>query len=203
MAVVGALRRSAETSMQLAVTDPLTGLFNRRYAEAYLLDLLADRKADEYFAVMIADIDHFKLINDRYGHAVGDQVLQAVAERLRVEMRAVDLVARYGGEEFLIILSESNLLQAKRAANRVRQRIGREPVELRDGRGIDVTMSIGVCLGSPGDMRRPRRAQRKQNFGLVNSEISSLLERADSALYTAKAKGRNRVRVAPNAASAA
>ncbi len=189
-----ALRKNSEDSLQLAVTDPLTGLYNRRYAEAYLADLAVNREPERPIAVMIADIDRFKSINDTYGHSAGDEVLQDVSKRLKSEMRATDLVARFGGEEFLIVLAESDLKQAKRAANRLRQRIGHPPIELQDGRTIDVTISVGVSLGDIRSIKSEAMSDATVALGL--GTISDLMACADSALYRAKKAGRNRVRLA-------
>ncbi len=191
-----ALRRSNEASLELAVTDPLTGLYNRRYAEAYLTDLVADRDPGRPFAVMIADIDRFKSINDTFGHAIGDEVLRTIAKRLRSEMRALDLVARFGGEEFLIVLAESNLDQARRAADRLRRRVGDTPVQLGDGSRVDVTLSIGVSLGDGGASPETSKMPDKTSFPWGGGVMADLLTRADGALYRAKECGRDRVQMA-------
>ncbi|MXQ06314.1 diguanylate cyclase [Alphaproteobacteria bacterium GH1-50] len=192
------LRRSTEASVELAVRDSLTGLYNRRYAEAYLADLVSDRAADQAFALMIADIDHFKAINDTYGHAVGDMVLRKVADQLCQQTRAVDLVARLGGEEFLIVLAESNLAQARHAADRLRNRVGRSPIKLDDGSEVAVTVSLGLSMGDARMIERLRGERRltAPAIGLGDGILSDLISRADRALYRAKALGRNQVQVA-------
>ena len=195
-----ALRKSTEDGFEMAVTDPLTGLYNRRYAEAYMADLLAGQARERPFAFMIADIDHFKMINDTHGHAAGDDVLRDVAHRLRSEMRAIDLVARFGGEEFLIVLAETDIMGAELAANRLRQRIGSTPVSLENGASVDVTMSIGVCLGNASMVQSLRANGGLSRSAVWQNPLSELLRRADSALYQAKAEGRNRIQMAATSA---
>lgn len=193
-----ALRLSTENSLQLAMTDQLTGLYNRRYAEAYLADLLSDVTENKSFAVMLADIDHFKAINDTYGHAAGDEVLCEIASRLREEVRSIDLVARYGGEEFLLVLAESSLAQAKMAADRLSARIHSTPVILGSGAQVDVTVSIGVSMGDDQVLSRMNGTFGETAGAASRKTMSDLLQRADKALYRAKALGRNRVQLAVN-----
>lgn len=190
-----ALRRSDEQSYRLAVTDPLTGLYNRRYAEAYLGDLMIRlSETRNGFALMIVDIDHFKSVNDRFGHGVGDRVLCEVADRLRNSLRACDLVSRHGGEEFLVILPDSDRNEAAVTAERLRQAIAKTGV--RDGNGADVlvTASIGVATGG---MSMAFATMRTGTFDLVEPHtppsVSRVFEAADEALYRAKSEGRNRV----------
>ncbi len=191
------LRQRAETSAELAVTDPLTGVFNRRYAEAYLADIVAGGTDARPFALMMADIDRFKAINDTYGHTAGDRVLKAVAERLRRDLRSVDLIARYGGEEFLIVLADSSVDEARRAAHRLKRRIGQTPVDLGDGREVDVTVSLGVSMGDAAAVARIRRQAGAPGARAVSGpDWSGMIDRADKALYRAKALGRNRVQMA-------
>ncbi|MEM6759356.1 MAG: diguanylate cyclase [Pseudomonadota bacterium] len=180
-----ALRETVRNSVEAAVIDPLTGLHNRRYAMPHV-DRIVERAkmTGKGFALMIADIDHFKQINDRYGHAAGDAVLVGVAEQLSANLRAVDLVARIGGEEFLIVLPGITLQSAKKAAQRLCQKVSDRPFTF-DGssRGAQVTVSVGMIVydleagGPPGEA--------------INAQ--SLIELADRALYDAKAAGRNRV----------
>lgn len=198
-----ALRRSTEESFRLATTDALTGLFNRRYAEVYLADvILRARENKRGFTVMMIDVDHFKSVNDTYGHAAGDMVLCEVARRLRDNLRAVDLVSRHGGEEFLVVLPEIEEGEAGPAAERLLRTVGHQPVILPDGRALDITVSIGVSVVMPGEMPVTRshsdgRTQPPQDM------IECLLSRVDDALYAAKNAGRNRVFFSLHAASAA
>ncbi|WP_420861023.1 diguanylate cyclase [Algirhabdus cladophorae] len=183
------LRQQVRTGLQAAVTDQLTGLFNRRYAMPHL-KRIADRakRTDQSFAVMILDLDHFKQVNDQYGHATGDKVLAEVAKRLRDNLRPFDMVARFGGEEFLIVMPDTPLHQAKQAAERIRKLIAKDPIEVPfQDSSIHVSTSIGVAVGSP-----PHRS---------TFDVQQLLNDADSALYDAKAEGRNQVTLARGAAA--
>ncbi|WP_158234144.1 diguanylate cyclase [Oceaniglobus indicus] len=176
---VDRLRASVETGLRMAATDPLTGLFNRRYADHHL-GLLARQAvaAGTEFAVMMVDIDHFKGVNDTLGHAAGDRVLTAVAEALRDNLRGVDLVARYGGEEFLIALPESSPEAAARTADRLRRCVADLRPAIPGRPPARVTVSIGVAIAGSGPMDRT-------------------MHRADCALYLAKSSGRNRIEIAP------
>lgn len=175
------LRNAMETGMHLAVTDPLTGLYNRRYALPHLVRLAAHAVATRTpFAVMLLDLDLFKQVNDRHGHAAGDAVLAEIAGRIRRNLRSVDLVARIGGEEFLVALPDTELAAARAAAERLRRVTEQRPVTLPDGQGeVAVTLSIG--LASAGQSR----AQAL--------DPDDLMARADRALRSAKAHGRNKV----------
>jgi diguanylate cyclase (GGDEF)-like protein len=121
------------------------------------------------------DIDHFKQVNDTYGHAVGDQVLRAVARRCRESLRGIDLLGRYGGEEFAALLPEDELAGARRAAERLRQHIANAPVDTERGL-LNITISLGAAAVSEGC-----------------PDLTALLDRADAAMYAAKKAGRNRV----------
>jgi eukaryotic-like serine/threonine-protein kinase len=167
----------AYENARLATVDGLTGLLNRRHFFA-----LAERQVsiterhNRPLAALMLDIDHFKPVNDRYGHAVGDQVIQAVAARLRATARDSDLVGRYGGEEFALLMPETGK-SALVLAERLREAVEQVPVQTASG-PLAVTVSIGVAhLAGPG------------------GDLSELLGRADDALYRAKAAGRNRVEV--------
>ena len=168
------LRADLDRSLELAVTDSLTGLRNRRYAMRHLDGLMRTTGA----TAMMLDVDRFKSINDRFGHAAGDAVLREVAERLRAHVRAADLVARIGGEEFLVLAAgmagETGLL----VADRLRQVVAERPVQVAGGE-LAVTVSIGVAEAPPG------------------TRAEALLQLADAALYRAKENGRNRVEAAP------
>jgi two-component system cell cycle response regulator len=180
------LRRSVEAGLRLAAVDPLTGLWNRRYALPHI-ERLAQRAEDtrQTWAVALFDIDRFKQVNDRHGHAAGDRVLAEVAERLRLYTRAVDLVARIGGEEFLVALPEGNLAVARQVAERIRSRVADHPITLPDLPPLSVTVSAGIALGVPG------------------VPVETVLARADRALMRSKTCGRNQVRVARTVAGTA
>lgn len=193
------LRSTLHNGLRAAVTDPLTGLYNRRYALPHLARLAEQSaRSGRRFAVMLADLDHFKAINDRYGHAAGDAVLVEVAQRLRANLRAVDLVARIGGEEFLIALPDTNRTEARVAARRLCRIIAQEPFvlpgkELR----IPLTVSIGVTMGHKpacGTMAGGRADEPPHDA------VQELLQKADEALYGAKACGRNQVTLSKPAA---
>jgi diguanylate cyclase (GGDEF)-like protein len=126
--------------------------------------------------LILGDLDYFKLINDRFGHLVGDQVLRAVAQRIGSSLRRSDLAFRIGGEEFAVILSESGLNAGAEVAEKIRRRIDELPVTLDSGQNVFPTMSFGV--GAPD-----------------GSDGAALFARVDQALYLAKRKGRNRIEV--------
>ena len=190
------LRQSDEQSHRLAATDPLTGLYNRRYAEAYLADLLMrEEEHARGYVLMLVDLDHFKAINDTHGHSAGDEVLRQVADRLRDNLRAGDLVARYGGEEFLVVLPDANSQEGEFTAERLRKAVCRQPVLLEDGTAIPVTASIGVGFGAIEALAQP--VLKTGTFDVVEPaaplSLSRLVNAADAALYRAKSAGRNRV----------
>ncbi|WP_194094328.1 diguanylate cyclase [Marivivens aquimaris] len=171
------LRDTVRTGLEAAVTDELTGLYNRRYAQPYLTALTerANQK-DQDFALMMLDIDHFKTVNDTFGHVGGDEVLRTVADCIRSNVRAFDLVARIGGEEFLVAMPETSIHNAQRTAERVRNHIEDTPIMLPCGREARVTMSIGVAMGTTAD-----------------KDFTTVMSRADDALYRSKSMGRNKV----------
>ena len=188
------LQKQVQDGLEAAVTDPLTGLFNRRYALPHLARIAEkSRQAGQDFAVMVADLDHFKTINDRYGHGAGDTVLTEVAQRLRDCLRPRDLLARIGGEEFLVVMPATNRQTAHEMADRLCAALRREPVHIqsRDLR-IPVTVSIGLAMSSDFRCAAP---------GTNHSAtmVQTLLDRADQALYGAKATGRDQVTLSPPA----
>jgi diguanylate cyclase (GGDEF)-like protein len=163
--------------------DALTGLLNRRAIE-YLLDREDQRlqRFGDPFSVLLVDIDHFKRINDRLGHAAGDAVLCAVSRTLQAKAREVDRVARYGGEEFCILLPHTVDEGATQAAERLREAVNQIDIPWGDEH-IAVSISTGLaCATEPGE------------------KLQALLKRADEALYQAKAEGRNRVVMSVDAA---
>jgi two-component system cell cycle response regulator len=172
------LRNNLDHSLELAVTDQLTGLHNRRYMHGQL-DTLVKRAilgGDEVSALLI-DIDHFKKINDTFGHDVGDEVLREFALRLASNVRAVDLPCRYGGEEFVVVMPETPMAAALRIAERIRNNVAGSPFKVAQGQELlTVTISVGVSA-TLGEGDTPE----------------ALLKRADEGVYEAKASGRNAV----------
>ncbi|WP_166668745.1 diguanylate cyclase [Thiohalophilus thiocyanatoxydans] len=172
------LRQELEQELQhQASFDSLTGLYNRRKFENLLLHELerADRY-HRYVAAILLDIDHFKTVNDRFGHNAGDEVLRQLADTLQTRMRASDVPARWGGEEFIVLLPETDLDGARQTAETLRQTIA----DTRFPTVGQVTASLGVSTYQPGET------------------LDSLIKRADDALYQAKKAGRNRVRPGPS-----
>ncbi len=174
------LRKKVDDELRLAAIDPLTELYNRRYALAHLRRIATRaHRSRRNFAVMIVDIDHFKNINDRFGHGAGDTIIRDVANRLRQNLRAGDLLARIGGDELLAVLPDVTGKEAHRISERLRDAVECLPFATRPGTaGIGVTVSAGVAMGG-GD-----------------ADIDALMRQADRALYKAKNNGRNRVRFA-------
>jgi diguanylate cyclase (GGDEF)-like protein len=158
-----------------AKIDALTGLPNRRYFDEVLSIEQPRRRANDDIGILMIDIDHFKLLNDRFGHATGDRVLRAVAVAIGQAVRDEDTPARYGGEEFAVLLRQASAEQAVEIAERIRRAVVHlHPASL--GIAEPVTVSVGVAVAGPNDVGIPR-----------------LVERADQALYRAKRQGRDRV----------
>jgi two-component system cell cycle response regulator len=172
------LRADYERSMSLALTDTLTGLYNRRYASRHLAtEIEQTKRSGKSLGLLLIDIDHFKSINDTHGHAAGDEVLRAVANRLSRHLRGFDTVARWGGEEFVVVMPEATLDVARSVAERLRRKVAGGPVTISGGGGdVTVTVSIGVAV-----------------TGDEVSTMDDLLRAADAAMYFAKRNGRNRV----------
>lgn len=164
---------------KLSVTDPLTGAFNREYLQQHLPAALdaAGVRSQPYSLAMI-DVDHFKRVNDQFGHDVGDVVLTEVAKRLRGAIRADDTLIRYGGEEFLVLLPKSDIAKAREIAERMRTKMQQKSIAV-DDHEIEVRISVGVA----------------EHHGAQES-VANLVRRADVAMYAAKDGGRNRVEVA-------
>jgi two-component system cell cycle response regulator len=171
-------RARIKDGLRLAMIDPLTGLHNRRYAMPQLAAIAA-RAAEEGrpFAVMIVDLDRFKLVNDRHGHGAGDQVLVEVSRRLTANLRADDLLARIGGEEFLVALPDAGMVLARTVAERLCRSIEERPIRLASGALLTVTVSIGVAVSD----------------GTRLNSSDAVIEAADLALLDSKGSGRNQV----------
>ena len=182
-AQVGSLQHSIKTLRgrtarlhRRAETDAFTGIAHHARLLAVLRQELTLHR-DRPLAIVIADLDRFKSVNDTCGHPAGDKVLQAVTARIRSVARRDDVVGRYGGDEFMIVLKGSTLAAARRIAERMRADVGRNAVDI-GGRRVYITLSAGVAVAGPGD------------------DADALVARADAALYEAKRAGRNRVAVA-------
>jgi len=165
----------------LATTDALTGAFNRgtivarAREEISRIDRRRQQKTDYSLSFIMLDIDHFKKVNDTYGHLAGDQVLREMAQRIQKTVRDYDQFGRYGGEEFLLILPDAAFAGALIAAERVREAVRSQPF-MFEGTALQITVSLGVATTQPGD-----------------SDLNIVLQRADEGLYKAKAGGRDRV----------
>jgi two-component system cell cycle response regulator len=177
-ALADQLRQALREQERLAVTDGLTGLYNRRY----LTERLAGHEGGTApVSFLIVDLDHFKRINDTFGHLVGDTVLREAAARVASICRSTDIVARYGGEEFVVLLPDTDEHEAWRLAERIRVHIRATPV-VDAAAAIPISASVGVATRRDGDMR-------------------VLMETADQALYQAKAEGRDRVAISTSMAA--
>jgi two-component system cell cycle response regulator len=172
------LRENYQEGIVMAVTDTLTGLHNRRYLVSHF-DNLVHRAASggKPVSVLMIDIDHFKLVNDNYGHQVGDEVLVEAAKRIRMNIRGVDLAVRYGGEEMVVVMPDTKLSVAHIVAERLTQHFADVPFKISiDPNEVNITVSMGVAVTLE-----------------FSDSSEDLLRRADDALYSAKRDGRNRV----------
>ncbi len=176
-----ALKSQYQKSVSMALTDGLTGLYNRHYLNAHLGNMVKQSlKNERKFALMIMDMDHFKSVNDTYGHDAGDMVLKQLATLITRAARATDLAARFGGEEFVVLMPETDPNASLGAANRMREMVENTPFTIGPDKTIHLTISIGISnLISTGD------------------SAENLIKRADEALYSAKHGGRNMVKAAP------
>lgn len=176
---VSELQQLIDELCELSLKDALTGLANRRHFQVVIdreLDRVG-RRTGETALLLMVDVDHFKRINDTYGHQIGDLVLQAVARSLNSCVRPMDTLARYGGEEFAVILPGCQVAFGEGTADRLRQAVERNPIQLPDGTLLHTTVSIGGAFALPWDP--------------PNSHV--WVERADRQLYLAKSAGRNRI----------
>lgn len=164
-------------------TDVLTGWHNRRYLTVRLSEELARARRDGARLVcLMLDIDHFKRVNDNWGHAAGDTVLREIAQRVESQVRASDVAARYGGEEFVVLLPGTDVASAMLLAERIRNAVSSSPIDLPNGESVTITASIGISEVQP--------APEADDLKTVGD---SLIARADVALYAAKSAGRDRV----------
>lgn len=171
-----AKRELAELS-ELVRTDPLTGLFNfRHFREVMEVEMERTKRTNQPTALVMVDLDHFKKVNDTWGHEAGNQVLISTAKAMQSCIRQLDVACRYGGEEFAIILPAANSLIAKQVAQRICDTIASKPVMV-DGVDISTTASLGIAILQANQL----------------CSVEALVERADQALYQAKQSGRNQV----------
>jgi two-component system cell cycle response regulator len=169
------LRSDLGSALEMALTDPLTGLYNRRYLRRHLGGLM-DSGQGRQLAVLMVDVDHFKSVNDRFGHSVGDKALRLIADTLRTNTRVFDSLARYGGEEFAVVMPGAGTDDALVAGERLRHAVAGLAFDTGTGAVIPLTISVGIaCAGDAPVLP------------------DSLLHAADLALYEAKRAGRNRV----------
>jgi two-component system, cell cycle response regulator len=177
--------------LRSGLTDFLTGFHNRRYLHSRLREELARaQRARKSIACLMIDVDHFKRINDQYGHLAGDAVLREVAQRIDTEMRISDTGARFGGDEFAMVISQAGMSDAEKVAARVLHAVRNRTITIAKGSNETVTLSIGVALASPGPGTRDYKVLAER-----------LIAEADAALYRAKSAGRNRVALSPNVVS--
>ncbi|HVN44909.1 MAG TPA: DUF484 family protein [Steroidobacteraceae bacterium] len=177
--------------LRSGLTDFLTGFHNRRYLHARLREELSRAQRGRHSIVcLMIDVDHFKRINDAYGHLAGDAVLREVAQRIDAEMRLSDTGARFGGDEFAMVLSQAAMSDGERVAARVLQAVRADPVVVGRGAKETVTLSIGVAAAKPGPGQRDYKVLAER-----------LIAEADAALYRAKSAGRNRLAISPNVVS--
>ena len=171
------LHHNMQLSLEMAITDQLTGLYNRRYMSRHLATLMKNATPGKPISFLIMDIDYFKAVNDTHGHDVGDEVLREFANRIAANVRGIDLACRYGGEEFVVVMPDTDAGFAFAVAERLRQGLESTPIPISRSPGkLKITVSIGIA-STTGSQEAP----------------DTVLHRADQALYRAKREGRNRV----------
>lgn len=176
------MRANVHLSLRLATTDAVTGLYNRHYMAHRLENLLRESaRTNKPMSLMMIDVDHFKRINDNFGHAAGDKALAGLAHCISNALRGIDLTGRFGGEEFIVIMPETDLTQAQQIAERLRERIANQLFDLGDGVTQHITVSIGIA--------------GTDSSGLAYT-ADQLIHAADTGLYAAKNAGRNCIIVA-------
>lgn len=174
--------------LRSGLTDFLTGFHNRRYLHARLREELSrTQRARQSIVCLMIDVDHFKRINDQYGHLAGDAVLREVAQRIDAEMRISDTGARFGGDEFAMVLAQATIGDGERVAGRVLHAVRTAPIAIGESAQETVTLSIGVAACTPGQSMRDYKVLAER-----------LIAEADAALYRAKSAGRNRIATSPN-----
>lgn len=174
-----ALRENLFNNAEMSIKDPLTNCYNRRYFDTHLKNIVKDSiEKDRKLSLMMLDIDHFKMVNDNFGHNAGDELLKQVSKKISENIRLTDLLARFGGEEFVVVMSDTNISNARIIADRVHKITAKESFALLD-QGIKqkVTVSIGIT--------------EMQNSDLY--DVKRFIARADRCLYEAKNTGRNKV----------
>ncbi|CAG0980229.1 partial Response regulator PleD, partial [Anaerolineae bacterium] len=173
--------RLFEETQAQAITDPLTGVYNRRGLFGLgKVEFARSVRSNQPFSAIMLDLDHFKKINDAYGHAIGDLVLCETANRSKNCIREIDYLGRYGGEELVVLLPDTNLTASMIVAERLRMAIAHTPVRINEETKINITASLGV-------------AGKDEN----TTSLEMLISHADQAMYAAKRKGRNRVVASP------
>ncbi len=161
-----------------AETDALTGLHNRAwFEEVFPKQLELCERTGQYVSLLMVDIDHFKKVNDQYGHTCGDEALRHMGNLLRRNLRSTDLCARYGGEEMIVLMPGTDIIHGQLTADRLRESVADTPLTLQDGRELTVQISGGIAQWQPG------------------TTLNDLIRSADQALYRAKEGGRNRIAV--------
>ncbi len=173
------LRALNEENRRLSVTDPLTGAFNRRYLMEQLPhELERSARYAHPLSLLMCDVDYFKKVNDTHGHQAGDEVLKAVVNELRQNIRSTDWVARYGGEEFVVVLPETQAMNAVKVADILRDRLAKLPIKFNE-----LTLGVTASFGAAGwDAGVP-----------VDASLDALVARCDACVYESKSQGRNRV----------
>lgn len=172
------LKRELERATSIASTDELTNVPNRRGFNQHIKQLIEQANTEAAtFSLLLIDIDHFKQINDAYGHLVGDSILRYLAKLFTNETKGKDFVARIGGEEFVVLLPQTNYDDAIKVANKIRHKVSQNPLQVR-GKQKKLTLSVSIGVG----------------FYQLGEAVDTLFERADQSLYLAKNRGRNQVR---------
>lgn len=180
MALQIELEKQRKINETLAMTDSLTGLVNRRaLMQTLRVDEDRSRRSRQPLGVVMTDVDKFKTINDEFGHNTGDQVLKVVSDCLRACIRSGDHVGRWGGEEFLLVLPNTDIIQAAEIAERCRALLAQQEIRAEDGRLLKISSSFGVASAD----------------GVDRPDVMELVNEADKALYWAKEAGRNRVKI--------